>query len=225
MLARATREKQRAGPWSDVEIALIKRLSHDFKNGLLRNVPNGTSIRPWLAIQLRCHPMRISKKFPKESDLLGIHNYTFDEELERSIPTAVKYVRDLELQELEDKFKAQVVLERAGKFRQRRRRRKAKPSTSTKIVKDEPTKTHEKPPVFAWHSHIDDVFHEFKAALALESVEHIPTTIDKEAAQCMTMDCSWTTNDDFVLAKSFPLLSIDAGDATMIEDGNFVVFL
>ncbi|CAK4680051.1 hypothetical protein LEN26_007868 [Aphanomyces euteiches] len=225
MLARATREKQRAGPWSDVEIALIKRLSHDFKRGLLRNVPNGTSIRPWLAIQLRCHPMRISKKFHKETDLLGIHNYTFDEELVRSIPTAEKFVRDLELQELDDKFKAQVVLERAGKFRQRRRRRKAKPSTSTKIVKDEPTKSHEKPPVFAWHSHIDDMFHEFKAALALESVEHIPTTIDKEAAQCMTMDCSWTTNDDFVLAKSFPLLSIDAGDVTMIEDGNFVVFL
>ncbi|CAK4680046.1 hypothetical protein LEN26_007869 [Aphanomyces euteiches] len=123
MLA-AKRLKERAGPWTDDEISYVRRLSLDFKAGLLPDVPRGTSIRPWLARKLRCDPMRISKKFKKGSKLLGIHKYKFKEEVFNSLSPEIKHRRECELKALEAKFEEQVELDRNGGIHRRRRRRK-----------------------------------------------------------------------------------------------------
>ncbi|CAK4387303.1 unnamed protein product [Aphanomyces euteiches] len=123
MLA-AKRLKERDGPWTDEEISYVRRLSLDFKAGLLPDVPRGTSIRPWLARKLRCDPMRISKKFKKGSKLLGIHKYKFKEEIFNGLSPEIKHMRECELKALEAKFEEKVELDRNGGIHRRRRRRK-----------------------------------------------------------------------------------------------------
>ncbi|CAK4680058.1 unnamed protein product [Aphanomyces euteiches] len=66
------RGPRRTGEWSPAEIAYAYFLSNTFKEGLLEDVQEGKSVRLWLGAMLNCSPMRLSKKFPKESELLGM---------------------------------------------------------------------------------------------------------------------------------------------------------
>ncbi|KAG9401448.1 hypothetical protein AC1031_009312 [Aphanomyces cochlioides] len=135
MLA-AKRLKERAGPWTDDEISYVRRLSLDFKAGLLPDVPRGTSLRPWLARKLRCDPMRLSKKFNQGSKLLGIHKYKFKEEMFNGLSPEIKRRRECELKALEAKFEQQVELERNGGIHRRRRRRKKNQAKQADVHQD-----------------------------------------------------------------------------------------
>ncbi|KAF0711316.1 Aste57867_5325 [Aphanomyces stellatus] len=45
---------------------------------MLEGIADGTSVRIWLAKQLNCAPMRLSKKFNKASGLLGMNMFKFN---------------------------------------------------------------------------------------------------------------------------------------------------
>jgi hypothetical protein len=54
----------RKGKWSPTEEAYTLRLMAEFKNGRLPPpIPEGTTLRQFLAQALNCDPLRISKKF------------------------------------------------------------------------------------------------------------------------------------------------------------------
>ena len=54
----------RKGRWTPTEEAYTLRLMAEFKNGRLPPpIPEGTTLRQFLAQALNCDPMRISKKF------------------------------------------------------------------------------------------------------------------------------------------------------------------
>ncbi|KAG5192101.1 hypothetical protein JKP88DRAFT_173844, partial [Tribonema minus] len=52
----------RRGKWSPEEEAYTARIIHYFNTGVLQ-LPEGTTLRVFLAEKLRCDPMRITKKF------------------------------------------------------------------------------------------------------------------------------------------------------------------
>ena len=54
-------EYLRSGAWNPQEIAYATRLIDEFRNGSLQ-IPEGTSMRGFLATKLCCDPKRISKK-------------------------------------------------------------------------------------------------------------------------------------------------------------------
>lgn len=62
---------ERCGPWVPQEEEFLLKLIEHFMDGLL-NVPKGTTLRSYLAAQLRCDPMRISKKLTSPK----LRNYT-----------------------------------------------------------------------------------------------------------------------------------------------------
>ncbi|EQC30070.1 hypothetical protein SDRG_12131 [Saprolegnia diclina VS20] len=52
----------RSGAWTAEEDQYLAALVHAFCNGLLPAVPRNTQLRGYLAIELSCNPMRVSKK-------------------------------------------------------------------------------------------------------------------------------------------------------------------
>ncbi|RHY89530.1 hypothetical protein DYB37_008435 [Aphanomyces astaci] len=65
--------RRRMGAWSQAEIDYAYHMSRAFKEGLFDGgIPEGESVRLWLARLLNCSPMRLSKKFDRESKLLGM---------------------------------------------------------------------------------------------------------------------------------------------------------
>ena len=63
----------RKGKWTNEEDQYAIREIRDFKAGLL-NIPDGISLRLYLAMQLNCNSMRITKKYSKTENI-GKINY------------------------------------------------------------------------------------------------------------------------------------------------------
>lgn len=53
----------RSGKWTEDEVSFAMRLIHEFENGIISGVSPKVTLRAFLAQQLCCNPMRISKKF------------------------------------------------------------------------------------------------------------------------------------------------------------------
>jgi hypothetical protein len=70
--ARAPKPKMavalRRGKWTHEEEEFTSVLVETFRNGLLP-IADGTTLRTYLSGQLHCAPMRITKKFPKDSSI------------------------------------------------------------------------------------------------------------------------------------------------------------
>eukprot|EP01138_Halocafeteria_seosinensis_P009582 gb/GECG01009792.1/.p1 GENE.gb/GECG01009792.1/~~gb/GECG01009792.1/.p1 ORF type:complete len:434 (+),score=84.41 gb/GECG01009792.1/:1-1302(+) len=56
----------RRGKWSEAESKYVDELVNQFHQGIITNLPEGTSLRAYLATALRCDPMRITKKYQAE---------------------------------------------------------------------------------------------------------------------------------------------------------------
>lgn len=56
----------RRGKWSEAESKYVDELVKQFHHGLISRLPEGTSLRAYLATALRCDPMRITKKYQAE---------------------------------------------------------------------------------------------------------------------------------------------------------------
>ena len=65
-------ELLRSGQWTKEEMVFASRLIDEFLKGALpNNVPNGTSMRGFLAFKLSCAPKRISKKYESHPPVTG----------------------------------------------------------------------------------------------------------------------------------------------------------
>lgn len=62
----------RKGKWTQEEDNYATREIRDFKAGLL-NIPDRTSLRSYLAKQLNCNSMRITKKYSKTENICKIN--------------------------------------------------------------------------------------------------------------------------------------------------------
>mmetsp|Transcript_31219 Transcript_31219/g.42651 ORF Transcript_31219/g.42651 Transcript_31219/m.42651 type:complete len:201 (-) Transcript_31219:1078-1680(-) len=56
-------ESMKSGKWTEEEVSLAMRLIYEFENGIITGMSPKMTLRAFLAQQLRCDPMRISKKF------------------------------------------------------------------------------------------------------------------------------------------------------------------
>ncbi|EQC37409.1 hypothetical protein SDRG_05013 [Saprolegnia diclina VS20] len=66
---------ERAGPFTPQEVVYVEQVADDFRSGLIDDVPNGTHLRQYLSMLLRCQPMRLSKRFIMSSNTLGLCIY------------------------------------------------------------------------------------------------------------------------------------------------------
>jgi hypothetical protein len=73
--AKKDRSNLRKGKWTPEEEEYTQKIIHYFRNGMLR-LPEGTTLRGYLAEKLNCDPMRITKKFAGAS-CLGKRVYHF----------------------------------------------------------------------------------------------------------------------------------------------------
>ncbi|KAG5185482.1 hypothetical protein JKP88DRAFT_133848, partial [Tribonema minus] len=93
----------RRGKWSSEEEAYTERIIHYFNTGVLQ-LPEGTTLRAYLAKKLQCDPMRITKKFTGSS-CLGKRVYHSCERTPAS-PDEITASKE-DLSQLEARFLAQ----------------------------------------------------------------------------------------------------------------------
>ncbi|CAM9747726.1 unnamed protein product [Choristocarpus tenellus] len=103
----------RKGKWTNEEEAYTARIIHHFNLGVLQ-LPEGTTLRAYLAQKLECDPMRITKKFTG-SNCLGKRVY---HSCERTLATFEEIKSaNTELAELEANFRTQLEQSKERKAR------------------------------------------------------------------------------------------------------------
>jgi hypothetical protein len=65
----------RSGRWKTEEEMYLSKLVYVFRNGMIEDLVDGTSMRSWLATILNCCPMRISKKQAAGAKVIGKKKY------------------------------------------------------------------------------------------------------------------------------------------------------
>lgn len=116
--------KKRTGKWKREEVAYAERLIYDFENGLLERMPKTKTLRSWLADQLNCCPMRISKKF-SGSLRIGKLDYIHREEALLAMEPEELATRDQEMRTLrKDLLSALRNSQRIARVRDENRARK-----------------------------------------------------------------------------------------------------
>ncbi|CAB9507830.1 expressed unknown protein [Seminavis robusta] len=129
----------RSGQWTLEEVSFATRLIDEFRNGSLQ-IPDGTSMRGFLAEKLGCVPKRVSKKY-ENTNYNGRLQYTRDESLSAERCVRVR----LELEKLERAFRQSVKKEAQD------RKPKAKPEPPRQ--QQVPQKSEKKcPPASANHA-------------------------------------------------------------------------
>lgn len=98
------RSKLRKGKWTVEEEEYTSRIIHHFSTGLL-TLPEGTTLRSYLAEKLNCDPMRITKKFAGAS-CLGKRVYHLCDRTQATV-TDVEMAK-AELSRLEHRFRLRV---------------------------------------------------------------------------------------------------------------------
>jgi len=98
------RSKLRKGKWTVEEEEYTSRIIHHFSTGLL-TLPEGTTLRSYLAEKLNCDPMRITKKFAGAS-CLGKRVYHLCDRTQATV-TDVEMAKG-ELARLEHRFRLRV---------------------------------------------------------------------------------------------------------------------
>lgn len=95
---------KRIGKWTREEEEYTSRLINDFEQGLLPpETPVFKSMRMWLASELNCCPMRISKKFKGEL-CIGKKRYSPSPERLKSMTDEEKEKRAIEMDRLKHKL-------------------------------------------------------------------------------------------------------------------------
>ncbi|KAF0696471.1 Aste57867_12766 [Aphanomyces stellatus] len=105
---------RRIGAFSHEELIYVEYLSEEFKAGRLEGIANGTSLRLWLAKQLNCAPMRLSKKFDKDSGMLGMVKFIGRPAALDAMPLAERVICAANLDELRRRLVAAVVRDTVG---------------------------------------------------------------------------------------------------------------
>jgi hypothetical protein len=101
----------RAGIWSESEYAYAILLANCFKAGLFGDVAPGSSLRQWLALQLNCDVMRVSKKFRK-SKVLSPHRYSINWEKLRLMTASDKDTISLKLEKAAKAYQESLKIQR-----------------------------------------------------------------------------------------------------------------
>ncbi|RHY67852.1 hypothetical protein DYB34_012437 [Aphanomyces astaci] len=134
------KDKARWGKWTPEEEAYTSRLIADFTAGVLTDIENGTTMRSWLSAQLRCCPMRISKKFVGEQSI-GKRMFERNEGRLLDMSDAQVAKRQSELKELRDAFNESWVREerereehKANGTRKRKRNRSKTAAKATSSI-------------------------------------------------------------------------------------------
>ncbi|KAF0696482.1 Aste57867_12777 [Aphanomyces stellatus] len=105
---------RRIGSWSIEEIEYCHYLSEEFKASRLEGIPNGASLRQWLGKQLNCAPMRLSKKFDKDSGMLGLVKFEANHEALAALSPADRRRHAKTLHDLRRRLESTVAREMAG---------------------------------------------------------------------------------------------------------------
>ena len=90
----SAKTKLRSGKWIPEEDAYARQLIEAFEKGVASDCANGSTLRSYLALKLRCAPMRISKKFAGK----GIGKMVYLSKMTRQAdPTLTTKLRETEL--------------------------------------------------------------------------------------------------------------------------------
>jgi len=90
----ANKPKLRSGKWIPEEEAYARQLIEAFEKGAASDCANGSTLRSYLALKLRCAPMRISKKFAGK----GIGKMVYLSKMTKQAdPTLTTKLRETEL--------------------------------------------------------------------------------------------------------------------------------
>jgi len=107
---KKTRQRLRKGKWTIEEEEYTSRIIQYFSTGLL-TLPDGATLRSYLAEKLNCDPMRITKKFTGAC-CLGRRAYHLRDR-PRASPTEIE-MASFELLHLEQRFRLRVEHEQTG---------------------------------------------------------------------------------------------------------------